>query len=94
MFSNENLCKAQQKKENDTSNNDESISNNVLETPDTSPKGRYPRAKEMHSDTYVHLKIHCVLYVMLQSVTGKLGRKFQLWWLIDWFLHFMKLKRD
>ena len=56
MFSNENLCKAQQKKENDTSNNDESISNNVLETPDTSPKGRYPRAKEMHSDTYVHLK--------------------------------------
>ena len=45
MFSNEKLRKAQQKKENDTSNNDESISNNVPETPDTSTEGRSQRAK-------------------------------------------------
>ena len=64
MFSNDNLRKAQKKKENDSSNNDESISNNVPETPDTGTEGRSERAKEMYSDTHLHLKIHCVLYVM------------------------------
>ena len=46
MSSNENLRKAQQKKKNDTSNNDESISNNVPETPDLSTEGRSQRAKK------------------------------------------------
>ena len=45
MFSNENLRKAQQKKENDTSNSDESISNNKPEMLDTSTEGRSQRAK-------------------------------------------------
>ena len=45
MFSNENLRKAQQKKENDTSNNDESTSNNVPETPDTRTEGRSQSAR-------------------------------------------------
>ena len=45
MFSNEKLRKAQQKKENDTSNNDESISNNVPETPDTNTEGRSQSAR-------------------------------------------------
>ena len=40
MFSNDNLRKAQKKKENDSSNNDESISNNVPETADTGTEGR------------------------------------------------------
>ena len=39
MFLNENLRKAQQRKESDTSNNDESISNNAPETPDTTTEG-------------------------------------------------------
>ena len=45
MFSNEHLGKAQQKKENDSSNNNKSILNNVPETPDTSTEGRSHRAK-------------------------------------------------
>ena len=39
------LGKAQQKKENDTSNNNESILNNMPETPDASTEGRSQRAK-------------------------------------------------
>ena len=45
MFSNKNLRKAQQKKQNDTSNNDESILNNVPETLDKSIEGRSQRTK-------------------------------------------------
>ena len=45
MFSNKNLRKAQQKKENDTSNNDESISNNKPEMLDTSTEGSSQTAK-------------------------------------------------
>ena len=45
MLSNEYLGKAQQKKKNDSSNNHESISNNVPETTDTSTEGRSQRAK-------------------------------------------------
>ena len=45
MFSNVNVRKTQQKKENDTSYNDESISNNMPETPDTGTEGRSQRAK-------------------------------------------------
>ena len=45
MFSNKNLRKAQQKKENDTSNKDESISNNKPEMLDTSTEGSSQTAK-------------------------------------------------
>ena len=89
MSSKENLRKAQQKKENDTSNNDESNSSNVPERPDTSTEVRSQRAKRdafrYSSSPQDPLCIICNViyniifyYIYYNIILYKLGRKFQL----------------
>ena len=89
MSSKENLRKAQQKKESDTSNNDESNSSNVPERPDTSTEGRSQRAKRdafrYSSSPQDPLCIICNViyniifyYIYYNIILYKLGRKFQL----------------